>query len=149
MRLQWTLLRRDRRATLLGLLMVFVLVTSLVSGVAREGRRRDEHARASAVEQIVWESQRAVNPHNAAHFGRYVFKPTNALMAFEAGLTEHLGGAVHLEAHRQGTAVQRPAEQATIFSRFGGFSFALALQVLAPLVVILIGWTSPFHSYRH
>lgn len=141
MRLQWTLLRRDRRAGLLGLLLLMVLVTALASGIAREVRRDAEQARASTAEQHVWESQNTVNPHNAAHFGRYVFKPSAALAALDAGLTEQLGGAVQLEAHRQGIASQRPAEQGTIFSRFGGFSFALALQLLAPLVIILIGFT--------
>ncbi|MGL4232057.1 MAG: DUF3526 domain-containing protein, partial [Casimicrobium sp.] len=56
------------------------------------------------------------------------------------GITPYAGGTQWLQAHRQTEPRFRPAQDATGLQRFGALSIAWVLQVLAPLVVIILGF---------
>lgn len=77
-RRQWRLLVRDRR-TVLGLALILVLGTAALTGAAMHSVREAERSVAQADEARVWAMQGAANPHGAAHFGRYLFKPLSPL----------------------------------------------------------------------
>lgn len=140
--LQCRLVVRDRRIRLLvGLTIVFI-ACALASNAARSYRLHLERSAATAAEEHGWSSQYETNPHNAAHFGRYVFKPISVLSMFDPGLSDHVGLAARLEAHGQNPARQRRSETDTSLTRFSDFSVAFALQVLTPLVIIFTAFTS-------
>lgn len=139
---QLRLLIRDRRLAVLGVALVLVLVTAAVTGAALHDARENERRAAQAEEARVWERQGPANPHSAAHFGRYLFKPAAPLAVIDPGLLPHLGFAVKLEAHANNPARIRAIDGGTVLGRFGRLSPARMLQILAPLLIILSGFTA-------
>lgn len=133
---------RDRRLLWLALALAVILAGALVSGASRERAWAAERAEAIAAEQRSWDGLAPMNPHGAAHFGRYVFKPVSPLAALDRGLLDHLGLALKLEAHNQNPARYRPADQGTTLSRFASFDAATAMGVLAPLLVLLASFNA-------
>jgi ABC-2 type transport system permease protein len=139
---QAILLLRDRRLRIAGIAFLLICAAAWVSALARNERISQERAAATRAEALVWSSQGKVDPHGAAHFGQYVFKPVSPLSIFEPGLQDQLGTVVRLEAHQQSPASHRPSDAGTALSRFASFSLAAALQVLAPLLLIFTGFTT-------
>ncbi|ATY31100.1 DUF3526 domain-containing protein [Sphingomonas psychrotolerans] len=139
---QWRLLVRDRRLTLLAVALVLVLCTASLTGAALHGTQEAERRGAQAEEAHVWESQGPANPHGAAHFGRYVFKPASPLAIVDPGLLPQLGSALKLEAHANNPARNRGIDGGTALDRFGGLSPAAMLQALVPLLIILSGFAA-------
>lgn len=139
---QWRLLLRDRRLAVLGTALLLVMCTAAATGAAMRASREVERAAAQAEEGRVWARQGSANPHGAAHFGRYLFRPTSPLAVIDPGLLPQLGTALKLEAHANNPARNRAIDGGTALDRFVGFSPATMLQVLAPLLVILSGFTA-------
>ncbi len=145
----WTLVRkelresfRDGRFRLLAASVLLLLAAGLAAGWldTRDARQRIETARAA--DHATWIGQGPRNPHSAAHFGHYAFKPRPVLSALDRGVDDYLGSAVWLEAHWQDPFALRPAEDRTALQRFGELSAAFTLQVLAPLLVIFAGFAT-------
>lgn len=139
---QWRLLVRDRRLAVLGLALVLVLCTAALTAAVLHGTQAAERRAAQSEEARVWASQGPANPHGAAHFGRYLFKPVSALAVVDPGLLPQLGTSLKLEAHANNPASNRGIDGGTALDRFGGLSPATMLQVLAPLLVILSGFAT-------
>lgn len=139
---QWRLLVRDRRIAVLGFALLLVLATAAMTGAAMHAANEVERAAAQVEELHVWEMQGPANPHGAAHFGRFVFKPTSPLTVLDPGLLPQLGASVRLEAHAQNPARGRAIDGGTALDRFAGLSPATMLQGLAPLLIILSGFTT-------
>lgn len=139
---QWRLLLRDRRLAVLPAALVLVLCTVALAAAALKGSQERERRAAETEEAHVWESQGLANPHGAAHFGRYVFKPTSPLAVVDPGLLPQLGTALKLEAHANNPARNRGIDGGTALDRFGVLSPAAMLQVLAPLLIILAGFSA-------
>ena len=53
------------------------------------------------------------NPHSAAHYGVYAFKPKSPLALVDTGIDPYMGVAVWLEAHKQNEFKYRPAQDRT------------------------------------
>lgn len=118
---------------------LFVLLASAAAlSVQRVATFERERLAAEAVDRAVWDSQGARNPHSAAHFARYAFKPIPALVAFDPGVTDYAGIALWMEAHNQNPAVFRRAEDLGDAGRLANLSPAWVLQVVAPLFVFLV-----------
>ncbi|MGQ0620487.1 MAG: ABC transporter permease [Panacagrimonas sp.] len=122
-------------AILLGLLL-------LALGVGIQHWHRGETARVAAqTEDLrIWRSQGLLNPHHAAHFGRYIFKPVGPLAFVDEGVNPYAGSAVYLEAHKQTPSRARPADDAALLPVFGELTAALVLQLLVPLLIILVAF---------
>lgn len=137
---EWTESMRDRRVlVLLGVLLALSLASTLGSALFQRQAMADRAAAVAADAQI-WLGQGAVNPHSAAHFGQYAFRPVAPLASFDPGLTPWMGQAVWIEAHYRNPAEARPAETTSIVQRFGDLSPGWILQALLPLVVVLCGF---------
>ena len=133
---------RDGRFRVLAGSILLLLAAGLAAGGldTREARRSIETAKAA--DHGTWLGQGPRNPHSAAHFGHYAFKPRPVLSALDRGVDAYLGSAVWLEAHWQDPFALRPAEDRTALQRFGELSAAFTLQVLAPLLVIFLGFAA-------
>ncbi|MEO1046083.1 MAG: DUF3526 domain-containing protein [Pseudomonadota bacterium] len=122
--------------------LVIAIIALLIGAAALSSQRlasfERERSAAEAVDREVWDSQGARNPHSAAHFSRYAFKPLSPLMAFDPGVTDYAGLAVWMEAHYQNPAVFRRAEDLGDAGRFADLSPAWILQYIAPLFLFLI-----------
>jgi ABC-2 type transport system permease protein len=88
-----------------------------------------------------WVEQGPKNPHSASHFGQYAFKELSALSSFDPGVNAFSGVTVWMEAHKQNDVRYRPARDASSLQRLGTLTPAFVLQVLAPLLLILLGFS--------
>jgi ABC-2 type transport system permease protein len=139
---EWTELRRDSRLVALFALVLLLLAGALAFGAAQHSRLDRERDAAAAADRALWVSQGAKNPHEAAHFGQFAFKPQSLLALADPGVDAYVGSAVRLEAHRQKHPQFRSASDNGVASRLGGLSFAFVLQIVMPLVAILIGFAA-------
>jgi ABC-2 type transport system permease protein len=137
-RKEWTEMMRDGRVRIgfVGVLTLLLLSTSLGWQAWRETERTRTAARDR--DREIWLNQGPDNPHTAAHFGRYLFKPVSPLSFLERGLDGYLGIALRVEAHRRTPARNRPSEDATVLARFGELTAATVMQILVPLLLVLL-----------
>lgn len=84
-----------------------------------------------------WEQQQR-NPHAAAHFGTYVFKPVTPGSFFDQGLNDYSGTTFRIEAHLLHEVSFINADAQDAGGRIGKLSLAMILQVIVPLLVIVM-----------
>lgn len=135
-RQQWMSLARERRLRLLGLMVLALSALALFDAALDARRLETARIHDTVAEEAVWEAQGEANPHGAAHFGRFVYKPAAPLAVLDPGVTAHLGSTLKLEGHVQNASRFRATDGGAALSRFGGFSPAFALQVLVPLTIV-------------
>jgi ABC-2 type transport system permease protein len=133
---------RDGRFRLAGAIVFALLVVALLTGWKRYVDVSRQHAVARQTQRDLWLGQGAKNPHSAAHYGYYAFKPKLALSALDQGLDPYLGVSLFLEAHKQNTASYRPVEEATPVQRFGELTTAATLQGLIPLLIVMLAYAA-------
>jgi ABC-2 type transport system permease protein len=133
---------RDGRFRWTAGLMVLLLLTSVLAGWQRFQAYTATQAAAQGSTNAQWLGQGDKNPHTAAHFGNYAFKPLGPLGFFDSGITSYAGTTVFMEAHKQNFAIARPAADTSAVARFGELSGAMILQVLLPLFIIFLGFTA-------
>lgn len=133
---------RDGRFRWAGAITLALLVIALVAGGYYQRDLVKQQRAAQAAEQARWYAQDPKNPHSAAHYGLYVFKPRLAPAFLDPGVEPYTGIAVWLEAHKQNELMFRPSEDATIAQRFGDMTVALVLQIVLPLVIIMLAFNA-------
>jgi ABC-2 type transport system permease protein len=129
---------RDGRYAWAAAIVFFLLTAALLTGWKQYAATARERGQARQDERARWLGQGEKNPHSAAHYGVYAFKPELPLSALDRGLNAYLGVAVWLEAHKQNLFKFRPADDATAASRFGELTAAAVLQLLIPLLIVLV-----------
>ncbi len=136
---------RDGRFTIVAAATLLLLVAALAFGLRQSAAVRAERAAAQASADEHFREQDDKNPHVAAHYGTYVFKPSGALTFVDPGVEPFVGSSVKLEAHRRNALEGARAQDSTSIARVGRLSVAAVLQLLVPLLVIGLGfsaWTS-------
>lgn len=136
------LLLRDARWLLLLLTVLTMTLAALALGLQREHQAQHQHAHATQTDHDIWLAQGHKNPHSAAHFGQYAFKPHGLLTVADPGVDAFAGNAVWLEAHKQNLAQFRIARDGTLTARMGTLSFATVLQTVFPLLAIVLGYAA-------
>jgi ABC-2 type transport system permease protein len=139
-RKEMTEIRRDGRFRFVGAFILILLVATLLAGWSNYRKAAAEQAAARATDELQWQNQGARNPHSAAHFGKYAFKPRTPVSLLDNGVNSYLGVAVWLEAHYQNPFRFRPAEDSTVVQRFGELTAVVILQLLIPLFIILLAF---------
>jgi ABC-2 type transport system permease protein len=133
---------RDGRFRWAAGLLFLLLVAAIAGGAQHQSRIAQQHADAQAAERDAWLDKGDMNPHAAAHYGAFVFKPVQPLSAIDPGLDPFLGVFVFLEAHKQQLARHRPIEDAAPTRRLGLLTPATAALVLIPLLVVSLTFSS-------
>ncbi len=131
---------RDGRFRWAAGLVFALLLAAVASGWHYRQTQERERAHAHAAEHERWYGQGHKDPHGAAHYGIYAFKPASPFSAVDPGIEPYVGVSVWLEAHNMNEFVYRPAQDGSALSRFGELTPALVLQVLLPLVIVLVGY---------
>ena len=139
---QLSLMWRERRLPWLALSVLLLAGASVATNAARLSSQAEERRAVAEEEALLWDSQGVIDPHDAAHVGRAVPAPVRPLAAFDPGLSDFLGTSVFIEGHAQNPARHRRIEGGAALSRFGGFSAAWTLQIVAPLLIILAGFAT-------
>lgn len=141
-RLELGLLARDSRVRWIAGVLGLMMVASFALGLGEVRRNAIEAERLTQVERQRWLSQDPKNPHSAAHYGLWAFKPVSPLAAIDPGLNPYLGRMVRVEAHRRNDAIFRAAQDEPTLARGGIGSVVGIVQVVVPLVVILLGFAA-------
>jgi ABC-2 type transport system permease protein len=139
---EFTEMWRDGRFRFVGAFVLILLVATLLAGWSHYKKASAEQAAARATDEEQWVNQGARNPHSAAHFGKYAFKPRTPVSLLDNGVNSYLGVAVWLEAHYQNPFRYRPAEDSTVVQRFGELTAVVVLQLLIPLFIILLAFST-------
>jgi len=82
------------------------------------------------------------HPHRMVHYGHYAFRAPSPLSSLDPGVDAYTGNSIFLEGHRQNSAMFADQRQGTALTQLGSLSPAFIIQVLAPLLLILIGYSS-------
>lgn len=141
-RKELTVALRDGRVIWSAVIFAVMLLAALASAAQRYAVISTERAAAQAIVDEQWKNQGEKNPHAAAHYGVYAFKPVTPLSFFDTGINSFTGVSIWLEAHKQNLAEGEPARDATAIARFGELTAAFTLQMLLPLLLILLAFAS-------
>lgn len=129
---------RNRFTNAIYLATLLLMLVALFLSWQRTEMFELERATAANHDREVWLNQGERNPHSAAHFSRYAFKPIPSLSAFEPGAIDYSGLAIWMEAHRRNPATFRYAEGAGELANFVSLTPAWIMQAIIPLVIILL-----------
>ncbi len=135
-------LMRDKRFRIMGSLVTVLLLVALAAGFTAYRSLKKERQLAQAEARATWLHQGEKNPHSAAHYGSYAFRPKSELSFFDFGVDSYVGTNVYLEAHRQNDARFSAAQEASSLIRFGEMTVAFVLQLLVPLLIIFLCFDS-------
>jgi len=133
---------RDGRFQWAAGLLVLLIIAAVAGGVHNQSEIARQHVEAQQAERDVWLDKGDMNPHAAAHYGAFVFKPVQPLSAIDPGLDPFVGVFVFLEAHKQQLARHRPIEDATPTRRLGQLTPASTALVLLPLLVVSLTFSA-------
>lgn len=135
---EFTATLRDRRFLVAGALVLLLLLVATWTGFRNYQSLAQKRADANQLARAAWVGQPEKNPHSAAHYGTFAFRPKSDLSFLDFGLDTYTGSSVYLEGHRQNDAKFSAAEDATSLIRFGEMTVAFVLQLLIPLLIIFL-----------
>lgn len=141
-RLELRLLLADRRVRWIAAAL-FVLTTVAFGIALNEARQTSAEAdRISQLERQRWLEQDPKNPHSAAHYGIWVFKPASPLATLDPGIEPYVGRMIRIEAHRYNDALYRSMQDRSPLSRAGTTTVADVLQLIFPLAAIMLSFAT-------
>lgn len=133
---------RDGRFRWAGGIVTGLLLVAGLAGFTAWREQAAQRDAAQATMQASWFNQPPKNPHSAAHYGLWAFKPQLPLAFLDRGVDPYTGTASWLEAHRMNEFRFRPAMDATAAQRFGEWTAAAVLQQLVPLLIVLLAFSA-------
>ncbi len=133
---------REGRFRVAALLTLALLVVAMVASRAYYLSVNEQHEQARQNERNVWVSQEAKNPHSAAHYGTYAFKPKYPLSLLDQGVDKYAGISIFLESHVRNEAQYMAAQDQTGLSRFGDLTPDFILLFIIPLLIILLAFNA-------
>lgn len=123
---------------IIGLLLAYAAFTGW-KNVARQNTIRQQFQREARHD---WVNNPDKHPHRMAHYGHFAFRPQSSLSFFDFGMESYMGSTIFLEAHKQNSVNFSEAGFSTGLLRFGEISMAMILQVLVPLLIVFLGFSS-------
>ncbi|MDX2051083.1 MAG: DUF3526 domain-containing protein [Polyangiaceae bacterium] len=136
---------RNGSLRIVGVAVFGLLLVTLGLGLREARAVRAERYAAQKVADGHFRTQDDKNPHVAAHYGTYVFKPAGALSFVNPGVDAFVGVSLKLEAHKRNRLEGARARDGTALARFSRLSVASVLELLVPILVVAMGfaaWTA-------
>lgn len=134
------LMRRNRIAVTAFVLLVLLTLAAVLTSWSHQrsiAQLRDRH---QAAAEKAFDDQPDRHPHRVVHYGHFIYRPLGPLAAFDPGVDAFTGNSMFLEGHRQNTANFGDARQSSLLVRFGQLTPAFVLQIVAPLLLIFLGY---------
>lgn len=128
---------RDKLFILLAGIIWVLLAVSTWNGYKSYEIVRLQRTAAEKLFRQEWDELES-NPHSAAHFGTYLYKPYSVLTLIDNGLNNFTGTAYHVEAHKQHDVNYSTAMDTDSILRFGELTVASVMQLLVPLLIIFL-----------
>lgn len=132
---------RDKTVLISAIAIWILFIAAMFCTFLNYNANHKQRLEANALFRQQWAHQQR-NPHDAAHFGTYLFKPMHLLNVFDPGINDYAGNTYRIEAHQQHEISDSNAEHHDSALRFANLSFALILQLLVPLFLLFITATS-------
>lgn len=135
-------LLREGRVRIAFAIVLLLLALAVWISTKQYHNVNEQHAKAKTAERAVWDDQGEKNPHSAAHYGTYAFKPKYPLSLVDQGVDKYAGTSIFLEAHKRNEAQFSAAADQTGLARFGDLTPDFILLFIIPLLIILLGYNS-------
>lgn len=139
---EWRSIIRNKTAIIMVSAFTLILLLAAYIGSEHTGKQNQMRQKYQSVVQSQWQSQPNRHPHRVAHYGYLVFREKLPLSFFDFGVESFVGNSVFLEAHRQNTVNLSEAEFSNGMLRFGEVNMAMVLQLLVPLFVFFVGFST-------
>jgi ABC-2 type transport system permease protein len=136
---EWRCWQRSRLALGAAALLAVLLVATTALTAWRMQAERAERAHHQSQAEAAFLSQPDRHPHRMVHYGHYVFRTPAPLALFDPGLDAVTGQSIFLEGHRQNTAMFAASGASADFGALSWLSPAAVYQLVAPLLLILLG----------
>lgn len=133
---------RDGRVRIAFIIVLLLTAVAVLISVKHYQNVNKQYQEASTNEREVWDNQGEKNPHSAAHYGTYAFKPKYPLSLLDQGVDKYTGTSIFLEAHNRNEAQFIAASDQTGLARFGDLTPDFILLFIIPLLLILIAYNS-------
>lgn len=136
------LMLRNRVALIAFALLVLLTLVAVASSWSHQrgvASLRDRHRHEA---EHAFDAQPDRHPHRMVHYGHFIFRPLGPLAAFDSGVDAFTGNSMFLEGHRQNTANFGDVRQSALLVRFGQLTPAFVLQIVAPLLLVFLGFGS-------
>lgn len=134
------LMARNRVAVIAFVLLVLLTLAAIASSWSHQRGIAELRARHQHAADAAFDAQPDRHPHRVVHYGTFIFRPLGPLAAFDPGVDAFTGNSMFLEGHRQNTANFGDVQQSSLLVRFGQLTPAFVLQVVAPLLLIFLGY---------
>ena len=139
---EWKILLRNRAIMYITTVFVLSLIAIVWIGIFQNNNQNDIQLSAQKHIRNQWDNLKPMNPHRAAHYGSYVFKPVSVLNSLDDGISGMTGNVLKLEGHIQNEIVYSEASQSISISKFGKLKSSLVLQYVIPLFLIFLAFSS-------
>lgn len=131
---------REGRMHVAFVIICLLFLLALFGAYQHYAALKQQHDEATLSMRNQWENQKDKNPHTAAHYGTFVFKPIYLLSYFDRGVDAYTGNTLFLEAHRSNQSKFKGIEDQADFARLGTLTPAFVMGVLIPLLIIIMGF---------
>ena len=128
---EWIGYFRNKLFLYVGVFFCFFLCLVAFLGIIQNNKLNAEQELAHEHIRSQWDEMEASNPHSAAHYGTYAFKPVSVT-----------GNVLRLEGHRQNDIVFSEASQSLMISKFGKLKPSLIFQFIIPLLLIFFSFNT-------
>ncbi|WP_299223326.1 DUF3526 domain-containing protein [uncultured Psychroserpens sp.] len=133
---------REGRIRIAFIFVITLTITAVFISAWHYKDINEEYVFAKQSEREIWDNQGEKNPHSAAHYGTYAFKPKYPLALIDQGVDKYTGTSIFLEAHKRNEAQFDEASDQTGLARFGNLTPDFVLMFIIPLLIILIAYNS-------
>jgi ABC-2 type transport system permease protein len=133
---------RERKVQLLAGFTALLLILPAWSSQHTHQHLMSARQQAEAISGEQWDSLGAYNPHSAAHYGTYAYRPPGLLRMLDAGVQPFTGDVLKVEGHVQNEALYAEASRSSSLMRFSQFQPALVLQAIVPLLILFLAFGS-------
>ena len=139
---EWLGYFRNKLFIYVGVFFCFFLCLVSFLGIIQNNKLNAEQELAHEHIRSQWDEMEASNPHSAAHYGTYAFKPISVLNSIDEGINSVTGNVLRLEGHRQNDIVFSEASQSLMISKFGKLKPSLIFQFIIPLLLIFFSFNT-------
>jgi len=139
---EWKMWYRNKMLFFVAIIFILFFIATSMLSIFQAKRQQENQLLAHKHVRAQWESIKEMNPHGAAHYGSYLFKPVAALSSFDDGISAVVGNVIRIEGHAQNDLTYSEASQSLSISKFGKLNPALLLQFFIPLCLIFLAFSS-------
>lgn len=139
---EWKGFLRSRLFIIMNFVFLLSLTVVTWMGVTQNNQQIQAQNDAQKHIRAQWDEMDPTNPHRAAHFGSYAFKPSTVLNSIDEGINAVTGNVLRLEGHKQHDVMFSEASQSLLVSKFGKLKSSLLFQFIIPLFIIFLSFNT-------